>query len=125
MVLVVDTAMCCFKILTTITCFTPGTGDLDTSRRALSIIRSGREWQRAWSVLAECGVPVIACIHGGCFGAALEMIAACDIRLCTANAFFCAPEIDIGLAADIGGLQRFPKILGNDSLVRELMLTAR
>lgn len=97
----------------------------DVARKALGVIRFGREWQRAWSSISSCGVPVIACIHGGCFGAALEMIAAADVRLCSKDAYFVAPEVDIGLAADIGGLQRFPKILGNDSLVRELMLTGR
>ena len=53
------------------------------------------------------------------------MISACDIRYCSKDAWFSIKEVDIGLAADIGTLQRFPKIVGNDSLVRELVYTAR
>ena len=92
---------------------------------ALRVLRTGIAWQQAWTALTECGRPVIAAIHGACIGAALELICAADIRLCSANAYFAAPEVDVGIAADIGGLQRFPKLIGNDSLVRELMLTAR
>lgn len=102
-----------------------GKASIDTARIGLDILRSGREWQQAWSQISSCGKPVIACVHGGCFGAALEMICAADIRFCTTNAYFLAPEVDLGMAADIGGLQRFPKIVGNDSLVRELMLSGR
>jgi len=53
------------------------------------------------------------------------LITACDIRYCSADAWFSVKEIDIGLAADIGTLSRFPKIVGNESLVRELVYTAR
>uniref|UniRef100_A0A7S4DN06 Uncharacterized protein n=2 Tax=Lotharella globosa TaxID=91324 RepID=A0A7S4DN06_9EUKA len=53
------------------------------------------------------------------------MITACDIRLCTDNSFFCVKEVDIGLAADVGTLQRLPKVIGNESLVRDLCFTAR
>lgn len=97
----------------------------DVARRGLQILREGGKWQDAWSELERCGKPVIACVHGGCWGAGLELIAAADIRFCSADAFFQAPEVDIGLAADIGGNQRLPKIVGNESLVRELMLSGR
>lgn len=50
---------------------------------------------------------------------------ACDIRYCTQDAWFSIKEVDVGLAADIGTLQRLPKIVGNDSLVRELVYTSR
>jgi delta(3,5)-delta(2,4)-dienoyl-CoA isomerase len=53
------------------------------------------------------------------------MTSACDVRLCSNDAFFSIKEVDIGLAADVGTLQRFPKLVGNDSLVRELCFTAR
>ena len=68
---------------------------------------------------------MIACVHGHCVGGGIDLITACDIRYCTPDAWFTVKEIDIGLAADIGTLQRFPKIVGNDSLVRELVYTAR
>lgn len=53
------------------------------------------------------------------------MISATDIRYASSDAYFQIKEVDIGLAADIGTLQRFPKIVGSDSLVRELVYTAR
>lgn len=97
----------------------------DVAAGALNVLRVGTAWQQAWTSLTECGRPVIAAVHGACIGAALELICAADIRLCTEDVIFAAPEVDVGIAADIGGLQRFPKLIGNDSLVRELMLTAR
>jgi len=64
-------------------------------------------------------------MHGGVIGGGVEMISACDIRFCTNDAFFQVAEVDIGIASDVGGLQRFPKVLGNQSLVRELALSGR
>uniref|UniRef100_A0A4W5R4A8 Enoyl CoA hydratase 1, peroxisomal n=1 Tax=Hucho hucho TaxID=62062 RepID=A0A4W5R4A8_9TELE len=55
----------------------------------------------------------------------LDLITACDIRLCTQDAWFQVKEVDIGLAADVGTLQRLPKVIGSRSLVNELALTAR
>lgn len=68
---------------------------------------------------------MIALVHGHCVGGGIDLISACDIRYCTKDAWFSVKEVDIGLAADIGTLQRFPKIVGNDSLARELIYTAR
>lgn len=53
------------------------------------------------------------------------MISACDVRLCTKDVKFCIKEVDIGIAADLGTLQRFQKIVANDSWTRELCYTAR
>ena len=53
------------------------------------------------------------------------MLSACDIRYSSSDAWFTIKEVDVGLAADLGTLQRFPKIIGNDSMARELALTAR
>jgi len=69
--------------------------------------------------------PVIAAVHGACVGAGVDLVTACDIRYATADAFFQIKEVDIGLAADVGTLQRFPRVVGNDSLTRELCYTAR
>ena len=88
----------------------------DGAHSAAKILRDGGAWQQAWLAINRCNKPVIACIQRGCFGAALEMIAYTDIRFCTADTVFQAPEVDIGLAADIGGNQMLPKIIGNDSL---------
>ena len=68
---------------------------------------------------------MIACVHGHCIGGGIDLITACDIRYCSKDAWFSVKEVDIGLTADIGTLQRLPKVTGNDSLVRELVYTAR
>ncbi len=59
------------------------------------------------SSLEKVRVPVIAAIHGYCIGAGVDLASACDIRLCAKDVKFTIKEIDIGLAADIGTLQRF------------------
>lgn len=63
-----------------------------------------------------CGKAVIACMHGAVLGAGLELVSACDIRFCTEDAAFQLAEVNIGLASDVGGLQRLPKIIGNQKL---------
>ena len=70
-------------------------------------------------------MPVIAAIHGFCIGAGVDLVTACDIRVCAADTKFSIKEVDIGLAADIGTLQRFQKVVGNGSWTRELTYTAR
>ena len=55
--------------------------------------------------------PVIAAVQGGCIGGGIDLITAADIRLCTKDAFFLIEEINVGLAADIGTIQRLPKII--------------
>ncbi|KAM5236344.1 delta(3,5)-Delta(2,4)-dienoyl-CoA isomerase, mitochondrial [Ctenodactylus gundi] len=82
-------------------------------------------YQKTFSVIEQCPKPVIAAIHGGCIGAGVDLITACDIRYSTQDAFFQVKEVDIGLAADVGTLQRLPKVIGNQSLVNELAFTAR
>lgn len=69
--------------------------------------------------------PVIASIHSACIGAGVSLITAADIRYCTEDAWFTVKEIDLGLAADVGALQRLPKVIGNQSIVRELCFTGR
>lgn len=68
-------------------------------------------------------VPVIAAIHGHCVGAGVDLITACDIRLCTECARFCVKEVDLGISADMGTLSRLPGIVG-DGVSRDMCLTA-
>ncbi|MGM0382809.1 MAG: enoyl-CoA hydratase-related protein [Thermodesulfobacteriota bacterium] len=75
-------------------------------------------------VLEECPKPLIAAVHGQCIGGGLDMIAACDIRLCTEDATFSLKETGIGLVADMGVLQRLPLIIGQ-GFTREMAYTAR
>ncbi len=67
-------------------------------------------------------MPVLAAIQGGCIGGAVDMVTACDMRYATADAFFCIQEINIGMTADVGTLQRLPKLIP-DGVAREWAYT--
>lgn len=82
------------------------------------------DFQDVVSTFEKIDKPVLAAVHGGCIGAGLDMISAMDIRYCTKDAYFCIKEIDLGMVADIGTLQRLPKII-SDGLSRELAYTGR
>lgn len=82
------------------------------------------ELQDAFTALEECRMPTIAAIQGACVGGAIDMVAACDMRYCTENAFFKIAEVDIGIAADVGTLQRLPTLIPI-GIVRELAYTGR
>ena len=77
------------------------------------------------STVAKCEKPVIALMHGYSYGLAIDLSSACDIRLCTKDTQFCVKEVDIGLAADVGTLSRFPKVVGLSSWAKEVVLSAR
>ncbi|RYX94187.1 MAG: enoyl-CoA hydratase [Comamonadaceae bacterium] len=80
--------------------------------------------QQTFTRLETLRIPVIAAIHGGCIGGAVDMVTACCIRYATADAFFCIQEINIGMVADVGTLQRLPKLMPM-SVVKELAYTGR
>ncbi|MGV1044762.1 enoyl-CoA hydratase-related protein [Limnohabitans sp.] len=82
------------------------------------------DMQSTFTLLETMRIPVIAAIHGGCIGGAVDMVTACCIRYATADVFFCVQEINIGMVADVGTLQRLPKLLPM-SLVKELAYTGR
>jgi len=96
----------------------------DHARVGEALYRSAKELQGYISTLEEIRVPVIAAVQGACVGGALDLITACDIRLASQDAFFCIQEINIGMAADVGTLQRLPRIIP-DSKMRELAYTGR
>ncbi|XP_072776947.1 delta(3,5)-Delta(2,4)-dienoyl-CoA isomerase, mitochondrial isoform X1 [Taeniopygia guttata] len=97
----------------------------DAARRAWALRRHILEFQESFSAMERCPKPVIAAVHGPCIGAGVDLISACDIRFCSQDAYFQVKEVDMGLAADVGTLQRLPKIVGSQSLVNELAFTAR
>lgn len=97
----------------------------DVGRRGNLLEKKIRTYQEAISSLELCLKPVIAAVHSACVGAGTSLITAADIRYCTDDAWFTVKEIDLGLAADVGALQRLPKIIGNQSLARELCFTGR
>ena len=81
-------------------------------------------YQAALSSLEETHLPVIAAIQGACIGGGVDLMTACDIRLAAEDAYFSIEEINIGMAADVGTLQRLPKLIPM-GLVQELALTGR
>jgi enoyl-CoA hydratase len=82
------------------------------------------DMQATFTKLETLRMPVIAAIHGGCIGGAVDMVTACCIRYATADAFFCIQEINIGMVADVGTLQRLPKLIPL-GVVKELAYTGR
>ncbi|KAG1665779.1 hypothetical protein FOA52_002874 [Chlamydomonas sp. UWO 241] len=80
--------------------------------------------QACFSVLEACRLPVIAAVHGCCVGGGIDLITACDVRVCSEGATFCVKEVDVGIVADLGTLQRLPRIVGF-GLAQDLALTAR
>tara|TARA_X000000368_G_scaffold328022_1_gene265074 strand:+ start:150 stop:1019 length:870 start_codon:yes stop_codon:yes gene_type:complete len=96
----------------------------DNARVGEAVYRVAKELQEYISTLEKIRVPVIAAIQGGCVGGAVDLVTACDIRMASDDAFFCIQEINIGMAADVGTLQRLPKIIP-DSKMREMAYTGR
>ena len=76
------------------------------------------------SSIERCRKPIIAEVHAACVGGGVDIITACDLRYCCTDAWFSVKEIDVGLVADIGTLQRLPRLVG-DGIARELAYTAR
>ena len=92
---------------------------LPTARHRLAFQDGLRRLMACVDVLDEARFPTICAVQGGCVGGALDLAAACDIRVCSADAFFTVQEIHIGMAADLGVLQRLPKIVPA-SVAREM-----
>ena len=80
--------------------------------------------QQCVSSLEQCAKPVLAAIHSGCIGGGVDIIAACDLRYCTDDAYFTIKEIDMGMVADLGTLQRLPKFV-RPAVVTEMAFTGR
>lgn len=80
--------------------------------------------QETFNAIERARFPVIAAIHGACIGGGIDLITACDMRLASADAFFSVEEINIGMVADVGTLQRLPKLVA-PAVAAELCLTGR
>ncbi len=80
--------------------------------------------QEAITAVAHCPKPVIAAVHGYCIGGGVDLIAACDIRVASADAVFSVREAKMAIVADLGSLQRLPSIIGAGHLA-ELAYTAK
>lgn len=100
-----------------------GRGDTPVARRR-ALYDDIRRYQRTASCFEDTDKPVIAAIHGTCLGAGVDLITACDIRIASAEATFSVRETRIALVADVGVLQRLPRIVG-EGAARDLVLTGR
>ncbi len=96
----------------------------DVGRNAERLRRQILKLQASFNAVDNCRKPVIAAIQGYCIGGAIDLIAACDMRYSTVDAQFSIREIDMGMAADVGTLQRLPRII-SDGVMRELAYTGR
>ena len=96
----------------------------DVGRNARTLRRTIERLQASFTAVDNCRKPVLAAIQGYCLGGAIDLISACDMRYCAEDAKFAIREIDMGMAADVGTLQRLPRII-NDGIMRELAYTGR
>ncbi len=92
--------------------FLAGLDEADVGRRGLAFRQHIIDFQDAFTAMEKCPQPVIAAVHSLCVGAGVDLITACDMRFCSADAQFCVKEVDVGLAADVGTLQRLGKVMG-------------
>jgi enoyl-CoA hydratase len=100
-----------------------GRGDSPVGRRR-ALYEDIHRYQRTASCFAETDKPVIAAVQGACLGAGVDLVTACDVRLASADATFSVRETRVAMVADIGVLQRLPRIVG-EGLARDLVLTGR
>ncbi|MCY4665902.1 MAG: crotonase/enoyl-CoA hydratase family protein [Acidimicrobiaceae bacterium] len=100
-------------------------GDADEiGRRRANLRLSLLHLQRSFTALEEARMPVLAAIHGACVGGAVDLVTAADCRYATADAWFSVHEINIGMTADVGTLQRLPKLIPS-GVAREYAYTGR
>ena len=96
----------------------------DPSRMAEGLRRLVLQLQATLSSLEEIRLPVLTAIQGGCIGGALDLVCAADSRYCTTDAYFTIKETELGMTADVGTLQRLPKLIPA-GIVKELAFTGR
>ena len=98
--------------------------DADEARSREKLHALIRDLQDCLSSIERCRKPVLAAIQGACLGGGLDMVACCDMRYASADAVFAIREIDLAMVADVGSLQRLPKLI-SPGLVREWAYTGR
>jgi enoyl-CoA hydratase/carnithine racemase len=96
----------------------------DPGRAAEARLRHIKWLQDSFTAAEDARVPVVAAVHGGCIGAGVDLVTACDIRICAADAFFQVAEVDVAITADLGTLQRLTRLVP-EGIVRELVYTGR
>ena len=101
-----------------------GQAEAEEGRRAEALRRLVLKLQDAFNVLEQARMPVLSAIQGGCIGGGVDMVCATDARYCTEDTFFVVKETQLGIVADLGTLQRLPRLIP-DGLARELAYTSR
>lgn len=101
-----------------------GTAAGHRSRRNERFRSTALKLQDSFTCLERARVPVLCAIQGACIGGGIDMISAADMRYATESAYFSIQEINIGMTADVGTLQRMPKLVA-EGIVRELAYTGR
>ena len=96
----------------------------DPSRRAERMRRMVMLLQDSFTAIEQARMPVIGAVQGGAIGGAVDLLSACDMRYCTSDAFFTIKETQLGMTADVGTLQRLPKLIPI-GVVKELAYTGR
>ena len=96
----------------------------DPSRRAERMRRMVMLLQDSFTAIEQARMPVIGAVQGGAIGGAVDLLSACDMRYCTQDAFFTIKETQLGMTADVGTLQRLPKLIPI-GIVKELAYTGR
>ncbi len=99
--------------------FRGGPDAAEPGRKRALLYQGIRTLQAAFAVVEQARIPVIAAVQGACVGAAVGLVAACDLRYATNDAFFLLPETGIGITPDVGQLQRLPRLLP-EGVVREM-----
>jgi enoyl-CoA hydratase len=92
--------------------------------KAARFLASLKPWQQAITAIAESPKPFIAAVHGYCIGGGVDLIAACDARYCSNDAIFSVREAKVAIVADLGSLQRLPRLIGAGH-VAELALSGK
>lgn len=101
-----------------------GTGGGSEVAKRQALYRQIRKMQHTMTSIADCPKPVIAAVHGYCIGAGVDLITACDIRLASEDAIFSVRETKLGMVADVGTMQRLPKVIAPGH-VAELAFTGK
>lgn len=95
-----------------------------TARERTQLLAMIHRLQDAVQAVVRCRKPVVAAVNGWCIGGGLDLVAACDVRLCSEDARFSLREVRVGMVADLGSLQRLPFIIGEGN-TRELAFTGK
>ncbi len=98
--------------------------DAEAGRRNATFSLLVRKLQDSFTALERTRMPVLVAVQGGCIGGAVDMVCAADMRYATEDAFFVIQETNIGMTADVGTLQRLPKLIP-DGVAREMVYTGR